>query len=174
MKKIFYIVLILTLLLEVGGCIFIFKIKQYSIRKEIKTKIKEGVPQQELVIFRFSEEQLAKLEWKHSREFRFRDMMYDIVRRSVENDIHILYCVSDEQENRLFVRLDEMTHRSLSKDLPFRQPFSRLMNIFNVIIPGTTALLISNSFLENDLNYFLSPTLCNGFDSVNLPPPEMI
>ena len=131
MKKVVLIFLVFAFLFELTGTVFIFKISQYAIRKEIKKKIKAGLAQEDLVIFSFSDKELADLNWEHSREFHFRGKMFDVVRRSDKNDQHVLYCISDDQESRLFADLDNITSKKMNRNLPFKVPFNELVWILS-------------------------------------------
>ena len=174
MKRILFILLTLVFLFEIGGSVFIFKSKQYFIRKEIKTRIKNGVPENELHTFVFSLKQLESLEWKHSREFRYGGMMYDIVRREVRDDgKHVLHCVSDKDEARLFVNLDRLTGRQMSKDLPFNKPFKELTRIFNTILSSKLTLELAITELTNSWRIVRSDEFPEGFINILSPPPEL-
>lgn len=75
-------------------------------RKEIKMKIKRGVPENELTLFYYSEDNRHEFDWKHSREFNHSGVMYDIVREeNPEPGVRLFYCVTDHQETLLFGNL---------------------------------------------------------------------
>jgi hypothetical protein len=170
----FIILLVLAFLFEIGGTVFIFKTRQYVIKKEIKSKIKGGVPENELIVFTFNEMELAALKWKHEREFSLGSMMYDIVKRKTdENGNHVLYCVSDEQESTLFVQLNALLGKKMSQNMPFQQPFKQLVRIFTIPLPPIFQLSIPHP-LETNSSAF--PAVCmvvKGFPEVLLPPPKL-
>lgn len=97
----------------------VFKLKQKKIRSDIKRAIKEGVPENELVDFRFhtKEESWINLEWtKPEKEFRFNDQMYDVVETHKSNDTIYFKCIHDVKESGLFQQLDQLTNQRSHKD----------------------------------------------------------
>ncbi len=107
MKQFLSWTILILFLANIGGFFYVFKIQEYAIKKEIKTKIKEGVPKDELHTFVLTESNKDHFEWKHSKEFKYHGMMYDVVYRSENADGSItLECVSDIQETLLFEKLD--------------------------------------------------------------------
>ena len=72
--------------------------------------IKAGVPDGELSVIRHTAENSEDFFWIHSREFRYRGVMYDVVRsEQVSDGATLLHCVTDHQETLLFANLDRMT-----------------------------------------------------------------
>jgi hypothetical protein len=112
-KKLPAILLVLAVCFNPAAYHLMFRLKQTEIRKQIKMAIKAGVPDEELTVFRLTELNAVDFEWIHSREFRFRGMMYDVVREEAGADgERILHCVTDIQETRLFSRLDETARKT--------------------------------------------------------------
>lgn len=108
MKRIVACILLIVFAINLGGIYYIFKAKEYAIKKEIKTKIKQGVPKEELFTFIMNEHNEHEFEWEHSKEFEYNGMMYDVVYRTTLEDGSIkLECVSDVQESTLFKQLDQ-------------------------------------------------------------------
>jgi hypothetical protein len=118
------------------GLLLIFKIQQYQIRKEIKHLIKLGVPDNQLVHISISTKNKSQLEWKHSKEFRYKGNMYDVVKIEIVNDSTTLYqCVSDQQETILFANLDEQVKKNMDSknngSNPIKNLFKFLSNIYS-------------------------------------------
>ena len=107
------IVLILILIFHFSGGNLLFHIQRQRIRKEIKTRIKQGVPKSEMRVFTFSLKggDLKNLQWHEDHEFRYEGHMYDIVHRKTVGDSITFYCINDDQETTLFAHLDELTQK---------------------------------------------------------------
>jgi hypothetical protein len=93
---------------------FTFVAAQNKIRKEIKMRIKQSVPQEELVLFAFTAEEAASLHWIKSYEFRYKGGMYDIVWTHTSGDSVYYQCVNDVQEEELFRSLHEQVERQMN------------------------------------------------------------
>ena len=107
------IFLLFVLLFNIGGLYLVFRFQQHQIRKEVKHKIKLGVPQNELYLIRISPDNQHLIQWIHSKEFRYKGVMYDVVRKKTIDAKTIEFaCINDEQEAKLFAHLDEEINKS--------------------------------------------------------------
>jgi hypothetical protein len=107
----------LILLFNISGHFISFKIAQQSIKKEIKRKIKNHLPETELAVFTFSISDLNKLKWEETRkEFWFNGNLYDIVKKQEDAGTITFYCINDRQEKSLFANLEELINRQMSSD----------------------------------------------------------
>lgn len=95
-----------------------FKLRQNSIRAEIKTLIKNGAPDSLRFDFYIDEiENDANFTWIHSKEFRYRGEMYDILGTSPTDDGRVLlHCIHDVKESGLFTELDRMVNLGMNSD----------------------------------------------------------
>lgn len=85
-----------------------------------------SVEKSELVELKFANSELqTKLEWKHSKEFRFEGEMYDIVHKTEHADSTIFYCWWDHEETKLYKKLDQLLATALGAN-PTRQQQSKL------------------------------------------------
>ncbi len=103
------------------GFWFMFKIQQelnyHRVEKKIKKALKESVSSDQLHYFEISNAQNLpdKVYWvKESKEFRFNNKLYDIVRKVVKNGRVYLACIDDKQEKELFGKLDEHVERYIT------------------------------------------------------------
>lgn len=89
-----------------------FKIQHYSIKQEIKLKLKKEIPETELISFLFSISDFdKKVDFIDENEFRHEGKMYDIVYKKYINKHVILKCISDEQETTLFTQLEKLIQK---------------------------------------------------------------
>ena len=117
LKKLAAILLTLLICFSTVGYYIVFKTSQLKVKSEIKKLIKNSVPEDQLVVFRLSPENQNDFEWLHSKEFRYKGNMYDIVRKTVisasETD---LYCIHDVKETGLFAHLDFLVKEAMNHD----------------------------------------------------------
>lgn len=133
MKKLLSIVLLAVLLYHIGGIFVVFKFQQNAIRKEIKTAIKQGVPKEELHLLTFTAANYQELEWHNHKEFRYRGVMYDIVRKTINHTTSVTFeCVSDTDETELFKDLDQLADQEMDERQQTRLFVKLLMLTFYV------------------------------------------
>jgi hypothetical protein len=117
LKKLLPLLLLLILLFNISGHFATFKIAQRSIKKELKRKIKNRVPETELAVFTFSTSDLNKLDWEEKgKEFWLNGNLYDIVKKQETADSITLHCINDRQEKELFANLEELINRQMNSD----------------------------------------------------------
>ncbi|MBI5540584.1 MAG: hypothetical protein HY951_11035 [Bacteroidia bacterium] len=141
-------------------------------KAEIKNRINNNVPTNELTILMFNKEEYANLVWEESKEFRLNGKMYDVISTVKNRDESItVYCIDDERESLLFElhskQIDD--NSSDNKDSKAKHRVSKvILNYFfqslNIIIHNT----ITRCKTENYYNInCLSPNI-----EVKLPPPK--
>lgn len=114
MKKLITLLLLSLFSFHIFGVYISFEIKEHYIKKDIKRRIKQGVPEGELAQIIYKPSNKNQFEWKHKAEFRYNGTMYDIVRRETLNDsTQIFYCINDEQETVLFKDLEKQLEEEL-------------------------------------------------------------
>ncbi len=123
MNKIIPFLLAIVLLWQGLGSFVYFQYERRDIRKEIKTRLKAGVPKEDLVEFRFSSLEFKQLEWRKSNEFVWENHFYDIIEKQTNShDSVVLKCISDKQEDKLFASLGMMVSSNLHKKHPDSSP----------------------------------------------------
>jgi hypothetical protein len=175
LKRIIPILLLLSLSLNGTAYYFLFRLQQDKIRKEIKMMIKAGVPDGELSVIRHTAENSEDFFWIHSREFRYRGVMYDVVRSEQASDgATLLHCVTDHQETLLFANLDRMTksraarHPAHTKAIHF---YSLLMGgLFTP--PDSDYLMPDSGFRIMDAVFLLFYQQPGIF--IDAPPPQSV
>ena len=117
MKKIALFSLLAIFLFNSFGYYIVFKVSQSQARKEIKSRIKLGLPSQELASIVFSKKDIKNIHWlKKDKEFFYNNKLYDIVKTDESSTSITFHCISDEQEQFLFAKLDEHVQVYISND----------------------------------------------------------
>lgn len=123
--KIFIPVLLFFMVIQSFGHLLVFKVQQSQVRREIKQQIKAGVAEKDLVLLKipkaFEENSNSVFQRIHSKEFRYKGNMYDIIRQRDHGDTTWYYCIADVKESGLFASLEsrirfEMTHNAERKE----------------------------------------------------------
>lgn len=162
--------LLLVLLFNISGHFVLFKLYQHSIKKEIKRKIKNNVPETELTFFTFSVSDINKIEWeKKGKEFWLRGNLYDVVKKKETNDSITFYCINDRMEKELFANLEEQINRQMNSNAHSNNtPIKKLQSDY--------------FFSQNELQFSFTKIHClqlqmkdqllKGYLSETLQPPE--
>lgn len=105
------------------------------VRHEMKQRIKAGVPEDERVVIYITPdmEQNAEIFTRiHSREFRLRGEMYDVLSTTIKGDTLIYTCIHDVKESGLFKNLDAMVHLQMNDNPVEKNKHDRTMVFFNL------------------------------------------
>lgn len=110
------LILVVSMAFAFSVYLGMFKIRQYSIRQDVKNLIKNGAPDSLKYDFYLDELESdpAGVTWIHSKEFRYKGEMYDILDQSTVNGRVLLHCIHDVKESGLFAELDRMVNFQLS------------------------------------------------------------
>jgi hypothetical protein len=152
MKTLKITFLLLVLSLPLVGTYVVFKHYQYKIRKEVKRKIKKGVDEKDLILLKIPKklEETSNHEFTriHSKEFRFKGEMYDIVRQIEYADTTYYWCIWDREETALFAQLDENFNKIWNSN-PVKQNTSELaLNFLKSFYYQEDNTLIQTRFWE--------------------------
>ena len=114
MKKSLAVLLLFLFLFKLGGYLLFHNFQQAQIRREIKTAIKQGIPDNELTIIEVSEKKSELLTWKDKHEFWYQGALYDIVKTEETSSGTVKYhCINDTKETVLFAHLDDLVKKSM-------------------------------------------------------------
>ena len=155
-RKLISISLILCVCWIVFGVQYKFLADQKAIQKEIKKRIKQGVPESEL--FEFDLNKISKdpgFSWVKSNEFILGNEMFDIVHRKG----NLAFCINDKQEAQLFQYLDEMTRNAWNAKHDFKR-FVSIQFFFTGNEFTSDPLSVIRYFKIPEKDYGLLPGFC--------------
>lgn len=95
------------MLLNIAAYIFVFKIEQNKIRKEMKSFIRSRLSDEELDLIIITNANRREFQSIHSKEFRYKGSLYDIVREMKTKDTTFYWAVKDDKENDLIVKFSK-------------------------------------------------------------------
>jgi len=78
--------------------------------------------------------------WIHSREFKYKGDMYDIVKKEEDDKQLIVYCINDTKEKKLEVEFDRAVHKNSSDDK--QRPTTINYNFVFISEPVVPGLLV--------------------------------
>ncbi|NOX16822.1 MAG: hypothetical protein GXO87_00870 [Chlorobi bacterium] len=117
MRKYASIILLFIFMFVSGGYQIYFKYLQYDIRQEIKREIRTGLNEMDLTLVVVSSENENKINWiKKNKEFRYKGLMYDVVRIKTKDNKKYYYCINDIKEKNLianYVRHNKRRNKAL-------------------------------------------------------------
>ena len=117
MKNLISISLLICLILPFVGTVGWLNYQKKQIRRQVKHQIIEGIDKSELVQFIFTVTQTKEeLDWKHSKEFEYKNNMYDIVEADTTNNIVTYWCWWDYKETKLNKQLTKLLVQFLGND----------------------------------------------------------
>ena len=121
-----------------------------SARKEIKHKLKNGVPDSERVVFTFTDNYCTtKLVWTKPNEFRLGNRFYDVIEsQSIAGKKRRMECISDIQESVLFAQLNSLLGQELSENQDKNEPIKLIERaIFSpFLVPISDELMNINDY----------------------------
>jgi hypothetical protein len=102
LRNISSFLLIIILFFNIFGYQVYFTMLQNSVRKEIKSRIREGINEADLTIIVISDDNRKEITWiKPLKEFTFHGNLYDVVRVSDKEGKIIYSCINDTRESKL-------------------------------------------------------------------------
>jgi hypothetical protein len=162
------IFLIAILFFNIFGYFIYFNFLQNNIRKEISSRMRQGMHDSELSIIEVNSRNLSELQWiKPNKEFRFRGCLYDLVKTAQKDGKEFLYCINDTRESKLI--------SDFAKNTESNQRAKKLLSNF-----------ISANYISCETNF--SPVdICNIYHfsishfnillnirEINDPPPKLL
>lgn len=175
MRKFIQSCLLILFIWQIVGFVGYFEISHYHLKKEIKLLLKQGVPEDQLVKFNFTQDQIAELVWLKKNEFDLNGNLFDVVRKYHRNDGTVyMECISDKKEKELFAHLGENISLNLG-DEKHPTPVTSWMKIlqFPAIPVSNNELNLDFQFLElgkRDQFYYL-PMISEKSVFILSPPP---
>jgi len=126
--------LLICLLAPVIGIYGWLQHKRYVVKKEVKRQIIAGMDRDELVLLKFSKEEIKTLlRWEHDEEFEYREQMYDVV-EVIEKDGMIHYwCWKDDEETLLKKDLDRLLAGALGSSPQNNDHQKQIKNFFKTL-----------------------------------------
>lgn len=177
-RAIIYLPVVLILVLHGLLDILVFKSLESTYKKEVKLIIKAGIQDEDLVLFKFhqniSDSAVPGFQWMKKNEFRYKNEMFDIIKKEQHGDSVYFYCYHDLKESGLFANLDKKIADYLAgnpdKESNIKSIFNQMNKYFN-----DNPCLDDLNFYPSDFSYSgkLFQATLKGYNSILLPPPKI-
>jgi len=155
----------------------VFSLQIRAARHEIKQRIKAGVPEEDQVLLKIpmALEQTPNSTFVriHSREFRYKGEMYDILKKEIRGDTTWYTCIHDVKESGIFKDLDKRVTNFLANNPGQKHQSQFAFSFFHQqYVPVLKTELQSFFQFENICFGPFAPTLLEGVWSGILRPPN--
>lgn len=155
------------------GVTILFRVRQFQIRREIKSQIMQGVPDNELCAISVNKANASELFWLEGHEFFYQGAMYDVVRKTVLNDTEtVYYCINDVLEKKLFTNLDILVKRQKSGHEPLGTLVKKLYQLLAGLYFKDRETVSFPGSIPSVLGWYFSTTYRSVFLSITSPPPQ--
>ncbi len=172
-KKGIAILFLALYVFNLAGYYVVFKTLQYQVRSGVKTRIKESVPREELVLIALKQGREDGLQWLDRKEFRYRGGMYDVVRSYSRNDTTFYSCVNDKQEEVLFAHLDLHVATQANLEGTPQKAAAPFQGITKEYVPLSRILELV-TFNEVLMRITPDPNSTSYAEDVPTPPPRLV
>ncbi|PLX03729.1 MAG: hypothetical protein C0594_10060 [Marinilabiliales bacterium] len=157
LKRLFAMLVIVSILVMYLGNLVVFNYHLYCTKTTIKTKIKNGIPNDELVeliITKNTEKNHKLFNRIDGHEFRYRGVMYDVIEYQEFENYTKYKCLTDEKETVLFHTLREKAFKSMQKD-PLKsltiRSIQKLLNVNCVLSAKAKSMIAHRVFRHGDI-----------------------
>ncbi|MGV3541157.1 MAG: hypothetical protein ACO1OQ_15175 [Rufibacter sp.] len=174
MKRLLCYLLVLLFTFHSVGSSFMFLVLQWQIRREVKHRMKEALPETKLHVLSFSRAQADALDWKEpGREFRYAGMMYDVVRVQHQGGQIRYHCLTDaEEEEGLLEGLDHLVQEYLARSSK-KKNLKRLAKSLTNVYQQISATLVLQFFqLDSSAEFKYLFSLSTSWQDIPVPPPK--
>jgi hypothetical protein len=172
--RFFGILLLLSLIAPVVTGLTVLHFQRKAVRKQVKNRILEGIPNSELTLIKISPEN-KNIRWKHSKEFEYKGEMYDVVRTEKHGDTTYYYCWWDNQETLLNQKLNENISMELGQNATNKSTKNKLISFYKSLYFSEEILEIEHPFYipqnPNETKSLID--LAREGQNPAVPPPEM-
>ncbi len=113
-RRITTVLILFIVTWQIIGLFSYFEWAHYHIRQDIKSTLKQSVPENQLKYFHFTNNEIKNLTWIKSNEFKLNGRYYDVIKRIPTKSGFHFKCIDDFQETELFQKLEESTAINLN------------------------------------------------------------
>jgi hypothetical protein len=127
----------------------------------------------ELLVFNKKDilKQKIDFKWIHSREFRYKGEMYDVVKKEENNNKLFLYCINDKKEKRLEKEFEKRVNNNSTNSKR-----RHVSTHFNILLsePVQSEQLNFRLCSECIFNYYLTDSYNSIHSEIQSPPPRLV
>ncbi len=158
MKRIISIILLVLILFNSNGYFLFFNYLQQNLQQEIKREIRKGLNQKDLTLIVISAKNQKEICWiKKGREFKYQDLMYDVVSFREKGNKMYYYCINDVKEKNLIAFYTSHNRRRNRVLLKLRKVLSQkyFPIFFSLNINVNKVDVFSKEYIENYIAIYI-------------------
>ena len=171
LRKLFTLLLLVVVLLQITGAYFVFKFQQTELKLEMKHYLSLHPENPSITTFEFTLSKADQLQWEDENEFKYKGEMYDVITRKVVGDKLVIQCIADKKETKLLKSFEEiMKHQSRGSKNRTMALHQLLHNLFE---PVSTTFQLS-PFTNETVSYLnYTSSLSDNITEIITPPPKV-
>lgn len=170
------LLLLTTLIMPIISTYTWLYYQKKAIKKEIKHTICKNIDKSNLVLIKLTQKQQDyQLKWQHSKEFEYKNEMYDIVSKKTIGDTTYFWCWWDSKETALNKQLAKLTNFIFGNNNKQKEKKETLKNFYKSIY--FQELFNYKTHLLNLKATLQKPFICNIYlQYINQPdkPPRIV
>lgn len=144
---------------------------QHQAKHEMKQRIENSVPREELTALSFTAAEYKNIDWFEENEFRLNGDMYDVVRKATDDKGNIVvYVINDKKEKELFIDLEEQTNQYDQNSATEEEDTQKTLELFSNPLIEFNYLIHEKSILPS-LAY--QSSLLSFVREILPPPPKL-
>ncbi len=157
----------------IAGQVIVFQFEHSQIKHKVKQMLKGTIPENQLVIFNFSQNELSKLDWIKSNEFKFQNHYFDVIKKEILSDGTVRFkCISDIQETKLFQKLNQTVAIKLANTE--NSPFAVWLKLLKFpFLQIDEVEMVNFKLINSKRDFFNYQFNCKSYSfSPEVPPPN--
>lgn len=169
MKRRLAVILLIFVLIAPSAVTYLWlRHQKEMVRKQVKHQMIEGIDHEDLVYLKFAKSELnSEVRWEHSKEFEYREQMYDIVERIETKDSVAFWCWWDYEETRLNRELKKLAQDAFRQNPQKNDRQSRLFSFLKCLYYDPPfQWSATDQFTKTNRDFFW----INNFISISIPP----
>jgi hypothetical protein len=173
-KQLTILVLLVIINLPFLGFYACFNYRKHEIKTKIQTEINSGIIQSEIINLEFTrEETLEKLTWLTNREFKYDEMVYQVLKVKYKGEKIIYSCRINYESANLLTDIDKLVDSALGRNSANQKASESLTNFFNNLYCYSSTEIISPILVPNlSFDWFTSERLILRYAETTDPPPK--
>ncbi len=176
MQKFIIYSLTVLFVLQLVGLVSFLEIERFQLKKEVRHLIQNKIPTHNLTLLKFTSKENSKLIWHDSKEFEWKNKLFDVVRfKKLSDETYCYYVISDIQEDSLMAKINQTVSQNFPNDKQ-PTPVSKVLKVFKtpLFFENTPVHNIEGNFISKKSAIFKYTDLFSTSEQkIELPPPEI-
>jgi len=172
-KQVSILLLILILNIPFIGFFAYYQISKLQIKEIVELEIKNGALKSEIIELEFNRTQTDNnLTWLSNREFKYSDLVYQVIKVKYSGDKIIYFCRINSETNDLLKNIDNLVLKTMGTNHDTQKAADNFGNFLNSLFFNEVDNILVSFFKVSDFSFsFLnSEYKSNCIECVGPPP----